>query len=80
MIAFATIVDWKALGESALASLAAGVFVTFAFSLAIVWTTKAVELRRADRHGAAVAAGTAAGLALIASLAAVAAGLIVMIS
>ncbi len=62
----AAIVDWKALAETSLASLVAGIVLTFAFSLAIVGTTKAAEFRRADRHAAAVAAGALGGIALAA--------------
>ncbi len=75
----ATIVDWKALAESSLASLVAGTVLTFAFSLAIVGTIKAAELRRADRQAAAVAAGVLGAIALAASVGAVVVGLIVMI-
>ncbi len=75
----ATVVDWKALAEASLASLVAGSVLTFAFSLAIVGTTKAAEFRRANRRAAAVAAGALGAIALAASIGAVVVGLIVMI-
>jgi hypothetical protein len=72
------IVDWKTLGEVALASFLAGVGVTTAFSLAIAGATRMVDMRR---HGRSVEAGAYAALlilSLAACAAAVAFGVIVM--
>lgn len=76
----AEIVELDALAQTALAALLGGVGVTLAFSLAILGTTKASDLRRAGRD---VAAALSLGLGLLAlalSIAAVAFGLVVMVS
>jgi hypothetical protein len=65
----ASIVDWKALGEVVLYSLAAGVGVGAAFSLAIRGSVRLAELRRDGRapEAAAYALLTVAGLAVSAA-------------
>jgi hypothetical protein len=76
----ATIVDWKTLGEVALASIIAGVGVTLSFSLAILGATRMVDLRR---DGRAIEAGAYAALLIVAlavSAAAVTFGVVVMTS
>lgn len=76
----ATVVDWAALRDVVIASLAAGVGVTVAFSLAIMGLTRFAERRRDDRPLEAWAyAGLAiAGLAV--SGTAVVYGIILMTS
>ena len=74
----ATIVDWKTLGQVALAALLAGVGVTTAFSFAILGATRMVEMRRDGRGIEAGAYATLMILGLAASGAAVAFGVIVM--
>jgi hypothetical protein len=74
----ATIVDWKTLGQVALAALIAGVGVTTAFSFAIVGATRMVEMRRDGRGIEAGAYATLMILGLLFSGAAVAFGVIVM--
>jgi hypothetical protein len=74
----ASAVDWGALGEVVVASLVAGIGITFCFSLAIVGATRFSELRRDGRGGSALfyAALGLAGLA--ATVAAVVIGIVVM--
>jgi hypothetical protein len=76
----ATIVDWAALRDVVIASLAAGVGVTVAFSLAILGLTHFSDRRRDGRvAGAWAFAGLAiAGLAV--SVTAVVFGIILMAS
>lgn len=57
----ATVVDWAALRDVVVASLAAGVGVTVAFSLAIMGLTRFAEMRR---DGKTVGAWSYAGLAI----------------
>ena len=76
---FATVVDWKALWETALASLVAGVGVTLAASVAIYGFATFAEARRDERGGAAILAAVVAAIASLAFMAAIGAGLVVMI-
>jgi hypothetical protein len=76
----ATVVDWAALRDVVVASLAAGVGVTVAFSLAILGLTRLADMRR---DGKAVGAWAYAGLAiagLAVSATAVVYGIILMTS
>jgi hypothetical protein len=75
----ATIIDWEALLDTAIASVIAGVVVTVAASTMIYGAATSAEMRRHGRGGLAIAA---AGLGVIGALAfagAIALGLIVMI-
>ena len=74
----ATIVDWKTLGEVALASFLAGVGVTTAFSFAIMGATRMVDMRRQGRSVESGAYLALLILGLLASAASVAFGVIVM--
>jgi hypothetical protein len=74
----ATIVEGKELLETVVASLVAGVGVTFVFSIAIWGVARFADLSRNERPLAAGAAAVAAGLALVGVLAAVVVGIIVM--
>jgi hypothetical protein len=74
----ATIVEGRALLETVVASLIAGVGVTFIFSIAIWGFGRFADLSRSERPIAAGAAGTVAALALVAVGAAVVIGIIVM--
>jgi hypothetical protein len=76
----ATVVDWAALRDVVIASLAAGVGVTVAFSLAILGLTRFGDMRRDGRvaEASAFAALAIAGLAV--SGTAVAFGIILMTS
>ena len=76
----ATVVDWAALRDVVVASLAAGVGVTVAFSFAIMGLTRFAEMRR---DGKAVEAWSYAGLAIVGlavSATAVVYGIILMTS
>lgn len=75
----ATVVDAEALLDSVVASLIAGVFVTFAASLAIWGFATAAEMQRNDRDLAALGAGILAAAATLAMAGAIALGLYVMI-
>lgn len=79
MIALGTVVDWEALLDTALASLAAGVVVTLAVSAAIFGTATFADARREERYTLATLAALAAIVGAIAFAAAIAAGLYVMI-
>jgi hypothetical protein len=74
----ATIVEGRELLETVVASLVAGVGVTFIFSIAIWGVARFADLSRNERPLAAGAAAISAGLALICTLAAVVAGVIAM--
>jgi hypothetical protein len=74
----ATIVEGKDLWQTVVASVVAGLGVTFLFSLGIWGTSQFVELSRGDRQGAATAAGLVALLAFAAVAAAVIIGIVVM--
>jgi hypothetical protein len=74
----ATIVQWEELWQTVVASLAAGVGVTFAFSVAIWGFGRFAELSRNERPVAATVSAIAGCLALCAVGAAVTIGIIVM--
>ncbi|HET9163912.1 MAG TPA: hypothetical protein VFN89_10805 [Solirubrobacterales bacterium] len=76
----AEIVQTKELVETVIASLVAGVGVTAIFSMAIWGGARFVDLSRSGRPVAAGAAATLCGLALVVTLGAVAAGIVVMTS
>lgn len=80
MIALATIVDWGALLDAAVASLVAGIVVTLAASTTIYGAANFADARREQRHAAAALGALLATLGALAFAAAVAAGLFVMIS
>ena len=76
----ATLVQSKDLIETVIASVVAGVGVTFAFSIAIWGVGRFADLSRDERPLAAGAEALAAGLALAVVGAAVVAGIIAMTS
>ncbi len=73
-----TLVDTKALLQTAGASLVAGLGVTLVFSIMVFAATRLADLRRDDRPVLAVAAGALAGIALIVTVAAIVLGIVVM--
>jgi hypothetical protein len=75
----ATIVDWAALGDAALASLVAGIFVTAAASTTIYGVATSAEARRNGNGAGAIAAAILAVVGGLAFAAAIGAGLYVMI-
>ena len=76
----ATLVEGKELLETVVASTVAGIGVTFVFSVAIWGVARFADLSRNERPLAAAAAALAAGLALVATVAIVVLGIIVMTS
>jgi hypothetical protein len=74
----AEIVDWAALGEVVVASLAAGIGVTLCFSLGILGATRFADLRRDRRPVGATIYGLLGMLGMTASAAAIVVALIVM--
>jgi hypothetical protein len=76
----ATVVDWAALRDVVVYSLAAGVGVTVAFSLAILGLTRLADMRRDGRTGEAFAYAALATLGLAVSATAVVIGIILMTS
>ena len=76
----ATVVDWAALRDVVVASLAAGVGITVAFSLAIMGLTRLSEMRRDERVVEAWAFGVLAVAGLAVSGAAVVYGIVLMTS
>jgi hypothetical protein len=80
MSTIAVVVETKELLETAVASLIAGVGITLVFSIAIWGAARFVDLSRDERPLAATAAAALGVLALAATLAAVAIGIVVMTS
>jgi hypothetical protein len=76
----ATIVEGKELLETVVASLLAGVGVTFVFSIAIWGAARFADLSRGERPLAAGFAALATALALIATVGAVAIGIVAVTS
>ena len=74
----ATVVDTKALWQTVVASLVAGVGTTFVFSLAILGAARFAEATRNGRSGEAAVFAVLAIVGLLATAAAVVAGVIVM--
>ena len=74
----ATIVQWKEMWQTVVASVGAGVGIAFAFSVGIWGSGQFIELSRGDRQGSATAAGIVALLAFAAVAAAVIIGILVM--
>jgi hypothetical protein len=74
----ATIVDPTALWQTVVASLIAGIGVTFAFSIAIFGIARSIEAGNDGHGGAAVAFGVLTAVALAIVAAAVVLGVIVM--
>lgn len=76
----ATLVEGRALLETVIASIVAGVGVTCVFSIAIWGVARFADLNRNDRHLAAGAAVAVAALAATTTVAAIVAGIVVMTS
>jgi hypothetical protein len=74
----ATLVEGKALLETVVASVVAGVGVTFVFSIAIWGVARFVDLSRGERPAAAGAAAAVAALALVVTAAILVVGILVM--
>jgi hypothetical protein len=76
----ATLVETKELAETVIASVIAGVGITTIFSVAIWGGARFADLSRSGRPVAAGAAAVLGGLALLATLAGVVVGILVMTS
>lgn len=76
----AVIIQTKELAQSVVASVVAGVGVTFAFSLAIWGAARFADLSRDERPVAAAGAAAVGVLALAVTLGAVVVGIVVMTS
>ena len=76
----ATVVDWEALLDTAVASIVAALVVVTAASVMIYGAAMSAEMRRNGRGGLALAAGALGVVGLLAFAGSVAVGLIVMIS
>jgi len=76
----ATIIETKELLETVLASLLAGVGITAVFSVAIWGGARFADLNRGGRPLAAGAAAALGVLALVATVAAIVVGILVMTS
>jgi hypothetical protein len=74
----ATLVQGKDLWQTVVASVVAGIGVTFAFSVGIWGAGHFVELSRNERPVAATAAGVIGVLALLCVAAAIVVGIVVM--
>jgi len=74
------IVDWTALGQTAIAALLAGVGIAFSFSLGILGATKLTDSSREPGLLASIGYGALAILGLLATAAAIGFGIIVMTS
>jgi hypothetical protein len=80
MTPLATVVDTTALWQTIVAAFVAGVGTTVVFSLAILGAARFSEANREGRGGHAAVFGALAVLGLLATLAAVTVGVIVMTS
>jgi hypothetical protein len=76
----ATVVETKALLDTVLASVVAGVGVTTVFAILIFGVARSADMVRDDRPAAAAAAGGLAVIALLVVAAAIVLGIIVMTS
>jgi hypothetical protein len=74
----ATVVDTGDLLEVVWVSLVAGIGVTAAFGLAIVGSTRAMELGRAGRPGEALLFGAMGAVSMVAVLGAIVYGIVVL--
>ena len=77
-VQIASIVDWDALLQVVWASLLAGVGVTGAYGVALLGTTRALDLSRQGRPAEAVIFAIVGVVALAAVLAAIVFGIVVM--
>lgn len=74
----ATVVETKALLDTVIVSLVAGIGITAVFAILIFGATRSADLVRDDRPVAATAAGVLAVVALLVVAAAIVLGIVVM--
>jgi len=80
MSILATVVDWSALGQTVLAALLSGVGVAFTFSLGILGVARFTDGSRELGVLGAIAFGLLALFGMVATVAAIVFGVIVMTS
>jgi hypothetical protein len=76
----ATAIETKALLETLVASLVAGIGVTAVFALLVFGTIRSAEMAREERPLPAIAAGGLAAIALLVVIASIVLGIVVMTS
>jgi hypothetical protein len=74
----ATLVDTKALLQSVLASVIAGIGISTAFAILIFGISRSADLARNERVALATAAGTLAALAFLVVAGSIVLGIVVM--
>jgi hypothetical protein len=74
----ATVIETKALLDTVIASLVAGIGVTAVFAILIFGVTRSAEMVRDERPAAATAAGTLAVVAFLIVAGAIVLGIVVM--
>jgi hypothetical protein len=74
----ATLVDSKALLQSVVASVVAGVGITTAFAILVFGVARSADMARNERPALATAAGVLAALAFLAVAASIVLGIVVM--
>jgi hypothetical protein len=80
VLSLAIAIEWESLGETAVASLIAGVGITLAFSLAVFGSARYSEARR-EGDGAVATAAAALSLAgLLVAGAGIVAGLLLVVA
>ena len=80
LLAPATVVDWEALADTALASLVGGIVVALSASTAIWGAATFADAQREERYGAAGLAAAVAVIGGVVFAGAIVAGLLVMIN
>ena len=78
MALLAEVIDAGDLVQMLWTAAAAGLLVTCSFALALVGSTRALEMQRAGRSGAAAAYAAMGALALLVVVAAIVLGIVVM--
>jgi hypothetical protein len=74
----ASLVDTKALLQSVVASVVAGIGITAVFAIMIFGVTRSANLLRDDRPALATAAGVLAAVALVVCIGGIVLGIVVM--
>jgi hypothetical protein len=75
----ATVIETKALLDTVIASLVAGIGVTAVFALLIFGVTRSAEMVRDERPAAATAAGALAVVSFLVVAGAIVVGIVVMV-
>jgi|GraSoiStandDraft_4_1057263.scaffolds.fasta_scaffold671981_2 hypothetical protein len=75
----ATVIETKALLDTVIASLVAGIGVTAVFAILVFGVTRSAEMARDERPAAATAAGTLAVVSFLIVAGAIVLGIVVMV-